>query len=377
MGVLRSGLPALSPGGDGVAVKPSRGRAFTRVARPLHRRCVGRFDPLAVRPPSFRDRNHAPGGRPSASNPLKGQERFFQRRKPMRQATNARRALALPALPLLACLACANAQAADIHRKVPDGTLTYHIELDGHGTYSRDGTNSTSTYHRAVDASTRMHGNVVTGHSAPGASQLPTMASLEKQAEACNDDQACMMAIARKMMQSPQMRAGFQSDGDKIVASLGRDTAWGQSDHCSVHGLVDDRETVHGHAVGEGISEEFTVHGTRQGKAGEDCTLVPGKQSPADDATLLVDGARNTYEVHLPGFEVRSTTKFDDNVQRQPDVVRIPAVDIKDLKYAPGKALEGQRDYKAMMVVRDTPFGLGVQVPLHAKVTWKFVPDGG
>jgi hypothetical protein len=53
------------------------------------------------------------------------------------------------------------------------------------------------------------------------------------------------------------------------------------------------------------------------------------------------------------------------------------SLDIKDLKYAPGKALEGQRDYNAIMVVRDTPFGSGVQVPMHAKVTWKFVPDGG
>jgi hypothetical protein len=114
----------------------------------------------------------------------------------MRQATHARGALALPVLPLLACLACAGAQAADIHRKVPDGTLTYHIELDGHGSYGKDGTSSTSTYHRAVDASTRMHGDVVTGRGAPGAPQQPPKGSIEKQGRAGNHDPACLIGIA-------------------------------------------------------------------------------------------------------------------------------------------------------------------------------------
>lgn len=276
---------------------------------------------------------------------------------------------------LLASCVAASAPAANIEREVPDGTLTYHIELDGHGAYNKDGTSSTSSYHRAIDVSTRMHGVVVTGRSAPGAAELPTLASMEKQAEACGDDQACMMALAQKMMQSPQMKSGFQREGMNVVDSLGRDTAWSQTDHCSANALVDDRETVNGHATGEGISEDFTTHGTRQGKANEDCSYLPGKSQPDDGAKILVDGARNTYELHLPGFNVRATPKFDDGVARSADVLRSPAVDIKDLKYAAGKALEGQRDYKSMMVVERTPFGLWVRIPLHAKVTWKFVPD--
>jgi hypothetical protein len=286
---------------------------------------------------------------------------------------------ALRILPLcvLAGLACAAAQAADIDRKVPDGTLTYHIELDGHGSYARDGTSSTSTYHRAVDVSTRMHGDVVTGPSAPGRDASPALASLEKQAEACGDDQACMMALARKMMQSPEMRAGIERETGAVVDALGRDTAWHQSDHCRTDARVDDRETVSGHATGEGISEDFTVHGTRAGKAGEDCSYVPGVRQPDDGANLVVDGAKHTYTLHLPGFSVRADTRFDDGVPRDPDVVSSPAVDIEGLRYAAGKALEGQRDFKALAVVKDTPYGLGVRIPLHAKVTWKFVPDGG
>lgn len=280
-------------------------------------------------------------------------------------------------LPLLAGFACAGATAANIDRKVPDGTLTWHIELDGKGAYDKDGTHGTSSYHRAIDGSTRMHGVVVTGPSAPGAAQLPTLASMEKQAEACGDDQACMMALAQKMMKSPQMRAGFQREGAKVVESLGRDTAWGQTDHCGTNAVVDDREVVSGHSVGEGISEDFTVHGARQGKAHEDCSYLPGKSQPDDGAKLLVDGAGNTYALHLPAFAVRTTTTFEGRVRANHDLAGGPAIDIKGLKYAAGKALEGQRDFKALLVVKDTPYGLGVRVPLHARVTWKFVPDGG
>ncbi|MHB1058877.1 MAG: hypothetical protein ACYC0F_13450 [Rhodanobacter sp.] len=294
----------------------------------------------------------------------------MSRHHPMkRHAATAHRPGTL-ALCLLATLATFGAQAADVDRKIPDGTLTYRIVLSGHAeARGPDEFHGQVKIERQFEATVRMHGSVTTDpDAAAGGSQ---MMSLQKAVEACNDDQACMMRAVNAM--SSGQREALNREAQHTVAALGSDTGWSHiaGTPCRGSASVNDSSSHTGRAVGEGISEMVSNHATRIGKHGIDCS--------DDDYTLITHGGGKTYDVQFPSVEVEVTIdEFNPGIPPYQRRVRIPELKLKGLVAA---RLDGPQGGHKIFPVLQTVAGpvsyRGMPgVPLKAEVSWTFNPDG-
>jgi hypothetical protein len=266
---------------------------------------------------------------------------------------------------------CTTAFAADLDRKIVDGTLTYRIVMDGRGGEPPKFPmlHDAAELNRSFEVTTHLHGVVSTADpGAPAAGS--TMDKLQKQLEACGDDQACGMAIAMKMMKSPKAMADMQSEGDRLLAGVGRDTVWGEDGHfCHRKGKVHSFEEMTSQDIGEGYSETVHGKGVRSGSVDDDC---PDRR---EVARIELDGTKNLYTLVLPAFSI--PTELDDKTR---GVTRAnvggPAITIKGQRYAAGQVLRGKKTYDALVYVDDTPvYNRTVHIPMHAVLTWAFTPD--
>jgi hypothetical protein len=155
------------------------------------------------------------------------------------------------ALCMLAAFATFGARSADVNRKVPDGTLTYRIVLSGHAEANGPGESRGQVkIERQFEATVRMHGSVTNDPNAlAGGAQ---MMSLEKAAEACGDDQDCMMRAVTAM--SSGQREALNREAQHTVDALGSDTGWSHLPDTSCQGSarVDDSASHTGRDTGEG-----------------------------------------------------------------------------------------------------------------------------
>lgn len=276
------------------------------------------------------------------------------------------------ALCLLAAFATFGAHAADVNRKVPDGTLTYRIVLSGHAEANGPGESRGQVkIERQFEATVRMHGSVTTDPNA--AAGGPQMMSMQKAVEACNDDQACMMRAVNAM--SSGQRQALNREAQHTVDALGSDTAWSHVGNtpCQGSASVNDSSSHTGRAIGEGISVMVSNHATRIGKRSIDCHIEDG------DYVLITHGGGKTYDVQFPSVEVEVTVdEFSPHIPPFKRQVTIPELKLKDLVAA---RLDGPQGGHKIIPVLQTVTGpvsyVGMPgVPLKAEVSWTFNPDG-
>lgn len=276
------------------------------------------------------------------------------------------------ALCLLTAFDTFGAHAADVNRKIPDGTLTYRIVLSGHAE-----ANGAKQFHgqvkieRQFEATVRMHGSVTSDPNAlAGGTQ---MMSLQKAAEACGDDQACLMRAVNAM--SSGQRQALNREAQHTVDALGSDTGWSHVGNtpCQGSASVDDSSSHTGRAIGEGISAMDSGHATRVGKSSIDCSNDDGNY------TLITHGGGKTYDVQFPSVEVEVTVdEFNPHSPPYKRQVTIPELKLKDLVAA---RLDGPQGGHKIIPVLQTVTGpvsyVGMPgVPLKAEVSWTFNPDG-
>lgn len=276
------------------------------------------------------------------------------------------------ALCSLAAFATFGTHAADVNRKVPDGTLTYRIVLSGHAEASGPGENRGQVkIERQFEATVRMHGSVTNDPNAmAGGTQ---MMSLQKAAEACGEDEACMMRAVNAM--SSGQRQALNREAQHTIAALGSDTGWTHQYKTPCRGTasVNDSSSHTGRAVGEGISEMVSNHATRIGKRSIDCSVEDG------DFTLITHDGGKTYEVQVPSVEVEVTVnEFSPSIPPYKRQITIPELHLKDLVAA---RLDGPQGGHKIFPVLQTVTGpvsyVGMPgVPLKAEVSWTFNPDG-
>ena len=276
------------------------------------------------------------------------------------------------ALCLLAAFATLGAHAADVNRKVPDGTLTYRIVLSGHAEANGPGESRGQVkIERQFEATVRMHGSVTNDpNSLAGGAQ---MMSLQKAAEACGDNQACLMRAVNAM--SSGQRQALNREAQHTVDALGSDTGWAHLGNtpCQGSASVNDSSSHTGRAIGEGISAMVSNHATRIGKRSIDCRIED------DDYALITHGGGKTYDVRFPSVEVEVTVdEFNPSVPPYQRQVRIPELKLEDLVAA---RLDGPQGGHRIIPVLQTVTGpvsyVGMPgVPLKAEVSWTFNPDG-
>lgn len=297
-------------------------------------------------------------------------ERTMSSRHPF-PPSRARRSSA--ALCLLALFATFGASAADVDRKVPDGTLTYRIVLSGHAE-----TNGPGAAHgqvkiaRQFEATVRMHGSVTNDPNAmAGGAQ---MTSLQKAAEACGEDQACLMRAISAM--SSDQRQALNREAQHTIAAIGSDTAWTHrfQTPCQGSASVDDSSAHTGRADdGEGVSVMVSGHATRIGKRKVDCSDEDG------NFTLITHDGGKTYDVQMPSVEVEVTiNEFDPHIPPYQRRVTIPEIHLKDLVAARLDGPQGgHKIFPKLQTVSGPVNYISLPtVPLKAEVSWTFNPDG-
>lgn len=269
---------------------------------------------------------------------------------------------------------CCHAQvatAADIHRHVPSGTLTYTIVLTGHGEATRAAMqfHDITEIHRKVEVTTRMEGHVVNGEAA-GPSAGSPMAALQKALEHCGEDAGCQQAAA---MNYARHRQAMDNDRERLTSAIGRNTLWKQSAPCQGAASVNDSERL------TELSDQLrltTVSGTRRGTSKFECNGGPAL-SMDDSATLLADPLPHTYTLSLPGFSVRSTVTATGGQPPRTEKAGGPSIKIRNVKFTSLDVPQtGKRKIKAFVTEGRSPaYSRPLTIPVDAEVTWTFKPD--
>lgn len=277
------------------------------------------------------------------------------------------------ALCLLVLVVTFGASAADVDRKVPDGTLTYRIVLSGHAETNGPGAaHGQVKISRQFEATVRMHGSVTNDPNAmAGGAQ---MTSLQKAAEACGEDQACLMRAISAM--SSGQRQALNREAQHTIAAIGSDTAWTHRYQtlCQGSASVDDSSAHTGRANdGEGASVMVSGHATRIGKRKVDCSDEDG------NFTLITHDGGKTYDVQMPSVEVEVTiNEFNPHIPPYQRRVTIPEIHLKDLVAARLDGPQcGHKIFPKLQTVSGPVSYISLPtVPLKAEVSWTFNPDG-
>jgi hypothetical protein len=293
-------------------------------------------------------------------------------RRPTRRTRPSRLPLAAAALCLLAALPAA--RAADIHRKVPGGTLTYTVELAGQTETGKAGTQhySLSRIHRHYEATVRLHGKVANGTADPIAQDSP-LDRMQKAAEACGEDQACLMRVALGMRGEQD---ALKSQMGKMAGVVGRATVWtpDQKAACHAVGRVDDSQELAEVDTGEGYAQSFHDRGTLKGEQRIDCAHGV---SEYDGPRLFADPAKKTYELTLPPFEIAATATSDAaGFETHEKRVRCPQIKLTGLPLGDLRASQtGRKELPALFTEDGPVFSAAPSVEVRAVVTWTFRPD--
>lgn len=259
-------------------------------------------------------------------------------------------------------------------RDVPDGTLKYTITITGQGDLPKSGPydeHVIAHINHRLEASWRMR-----GHASASIPDAPVtgsvMAELEQGAEACGDDDACMMALSQRVM---KRKAELSRESKVFIAAAERGRVWEPDEQtpCRIQADVNDTSVHVGMYVGEGNSTPYTTHRATKGTRVIDCRA----SMPDDLPKLLVtDGNLETYALTLPSMELQVTESDDSG---QPSHVRTEVIKGFQEDKLPLARIDGPQGghrifHKTIGSSTNTAHG-GHPVELKIDLNWSFNPD--
>lgn len=313
--------------------------------------------------------------------------------------------------------AASSSASADSGRHVPAGTLTWKIVYTAHLAEGKlkgpeaDIAKAVTNGKWTVTGRARLVGVAANGaldtsgnNATDAATEAPPqMESIEKAAQKCGNNQACLMAAMMKLRQHPNQTAALQQYGNTVTGVLGREDLWslgvpGSHGSCLITASGKQTSVWNGTARFQGLRAVNTIAVTaRDNAAGNSTYQCAGLDQSA--ITLQADPVSKVFNLSLPGTQLDMNHVQQFTVPRQNPTfhakthVALPAIALKGLSFAgEGHVLHGEhtihrvgilpaakREVRLTMHASTSVEYADAQsrpaIPLDAHVTWTFTPN--